>query len=554
MKADQPLPPHFPEGWSWQATLDVNADIVDAFSRFSGDTNSLHRDSAAARSYAYRQRVAHGMIPVSLLSLSAPLNIKDMTLKKISGRFNHPVFVGDTVKLELALISGSDAGQAQTFSYSVRTSSLREAATYGEFTIGPAVVPSEGKEAPGPSLLSSPQTENTLEFVAIAKGMSAEIPFIIAPILLSEWGTLLKKQGSFSALPPDSHSPSLELTATLLVSTLIGMRLPGKQATFLDFNFNFETPLAPLTAYALRGTIDFCSPGNQIIIENIGIYDKNTAHLMQGKATVKMNEPSIPAPAMKDLSTDLGLKGRTVLITGASRGIGATTARLFACHGARVIVNYFNSQAEAEAVVRDITSSGAQAIAVKADVRDPAQIKAMFEQGRRAFGEIDILVNNAVGDFIPVPFQALTWGRVQEDIDIIVKGAFHCCQEAIPSMIKNKQGRIINVVSIATETPPPNQSKYVLAKSALAGLTRALAVELAGHNILVNMVMPGMVETDLTRTIPQAVRDKMKNYIPLGRHTSTTDVAKAIVTLASSLTPFTTGQKTLITGGLPPYI
>ena len=135
-----------------------------------------------------------------------------------------------------------------------------------------------------------------------------------------------------------------------------------------------------------------------------------------------------------------------------------------------------------------------------------------------------------------------------------VKGAFNCCQEAIPSMIQQKQGRIINVVTIATETPPPNQSKYVIAKSALVGLTRSLASELAGHNILVNMVLPGMVETDLTKTIPPAVRDKIRNYIPLARHASTVDVAKAIVTLASSLTPYTTGQKILVTGGLPPFI
>ena len=544
----------FQDGWTWHSTLTISDRLVNAFSQLTGDTNALHMDSTAARAFPYRQRVAHGMLPVSLLLLSEPLASAHTVIQKISGRFNHPILIGDTVTLDLALMTRNPVGQTQTFSYTIKTSSIRETATYGEFTIASGEHTS-GTERPTASLITTPLTENTLTFKAVSKGQSETIPFVITPERLNEWTKILGENGHFAALPTDTGTTSPELAATLLSSTLVGMRLPGRLATFLDFSFNFQAPLAVRTAYSLTGTIDFISASSQIIVENVNICDKNTSHhLMQGKLTVKMNEPSRPSPTMKDLSTDMGLKGKTVLITGASRGIGATTARLFACHGANVIVNYYKSQAEADAVVQDITANGGKALAVKADVTQRDEVHALFEQARNAFGEVDILVNNAVGDFLPIPFNALTWERLQQDIDIIVKGAFNCCQEAIPAMIQKQQGRIINVVTIATETPPPNQSKYVIAKSALVGLTRSLATELAGHNILVNMVLPGMVETDLTKTIPPAIRDKIKSYLPLARHTSTVDVAKAIVTLASSLTPYTTGQKILVTGGLPPFI
>lgn len=545
----------FPDGWTWQAKLTIDEVLLDAFSRLTGDVNALHMDSTAARVFPYRQRVTHGMLPVSVLLLTGPLCSPGIILRKISGRFNHPVFIGDTITLDLALMNTETGTNTRTFSFTVLTSSVRGNATYGEITIGTGNAPASGKEQPTTSLVSVPLDENTLELTSLAKGTSQDIPFVLSANLLSEWTALLNTRGACSQPVTDHGAPSPDLGAVLLSSTLVGMRLPGRLATFLDFTFTFQSPLALLTAYALKGTIEFVSAANQIVIENVSIYDKNTSHnFMQGKITVKMNETSRPAPLMNDLSTDLGLKGKTVLITGASRGIGATTARLFACHGAHVIVNFLKSEAEAQTVVADIVSNGGKAVAIKADVRRPEEVNEMFVQARKHFGDVDILVNNAVGDFLAIPFQALTWERLQQDIDIIVRGAFNCCQEAIPAMIQKKAGRIINLGTIATETPPSSQSKYVIAKSALVGLTRSLAVELAGHNILVNLVMPGMVETDLTKTIAPAIREKIKNHIPLARHTSTVDVAKAILTLASSLTPYTTGQKILVTGGLAPFI
>ena len=170
------------------------------------------------------------------------------------------------------------------------------------------------------------------------------------------------------------------------------------------------------------------------------------------------------------------------------------------------------------------------------------------------YGTVHALVNNAVGDFYPIPFRELTWERLQQDLDVVVKGAFYCCQEVLPLMVANGGGKIVNVSSIAVDDPPPGQSKYVVVKSALMGLTRSLAVELAPHNIQVNMVAASMVETDLVKHIPKLFVAGLRNDAPMKRLANTIDVAKAIVMLTSSLAPFTSGQRLVVTGGRPPFV
>lgn len=262
-------------------------------------------------------------------------------------------------------------------------------------------------------------------------------------------------------------------------------------------------------------------------------------------------------PSVKELKEkhlDLQLKGKVVLITGASRGIGETTAKLFALHGAKVIINYFKGKQDAEKIAEEIKSLKFQALALPADVSDRAQVKKMVADAIKHFGSVDILINNAVRDNLPANFMHLTWDDLQKDIDINLKGAFNCCQEVIPEMIKNKAGKIINIITVAADNPPPDQVKYVVSKSALVGLSRSLAVELAPYNIQVNMVSPGMVETDLTQHVPKMFRDKLKHETPMQRNALPEDVAKAVVFLASSLASFTTGQKIMVTGGNAPFL
>jgi len=267
--------------------------------------------------------------------------------------------------------------------------------------------------------------------------------------------------------------------------------------------------------------------------------------------------PSRKMPTVEELrevGTDFGLRDKVVLITGASRGIGETTAKLFALHGAKVVVNYRHGAADAKRVVDEIIEGGGEAVAIAADVSDHEQVRSLIHQTRERYGTIDVLVNNAARDFRPMPFLRLSWDEIQRDVDVIVKGAFLCCQEVLPSMLEKGGGKIINVSTVATDNPPPDQTKYVVAKSALVGLTRSLSVEFASRNIHVNLVVPNFVETDMVAHVPEGFRRKIAQDIPMRRPAMPVDVARAVVFLASSYSSFTTGQKVMVTGGGPPYV
>ena len=278
---------------------------------------------------------------------------------------------------------------------------------------------------------------------------------------------------------------------------------------------------------------------------------------MNGHVHAIVNNPPAAIPDMielKRLSKDFGLQGKVALVTGSSRGIGETIAKLLALHGVNVAINYYKGMSDAKRIVQEIEQcGGARAIAIGADVRDEKQVHAMIETITEAFGTVDILINNAVRDFKPVTFEKVNWNDFAADIDVIVKGAFNCCKAVLPLMVAQKAGKIINMGTVATETPPANQAKYVVAKSALVGLTRALSIEYAARNIQVNMVVPHFVATDLVAHIPLPYRQKMEREIPMKRAASTVDVAKTVAFLVSAYAEYITGQKVMVTGGGAPY-
>jgi 3-oxoacyl-[acyl-carrier protein] reductase len=335
--------------------------------------------------------------------------------------------------------------------------------------------------------------------------------------------------------------------------------MPGASATFLEFAARFERPVKFDTRYRLKGTVAHRSRSTRIIKKEMLITPsgQDDEVMMRGKVSTLVAKPFQSMPSIDELKasgTDWGLTGKVVLVTGASRGIGETTAKLFALHGSKVIVNYNRGADDARRVVDEITNNGGDAIAVAADVSDADQVHALVQQARERYGAIDILVNNAARDFRPIPFSRLTWEDVQKDIDVIAKGAFLCCQQVVPLMLEKGGGKIINISTVATDNPPPDQMKYVIAKSALVGLTRSLSIELASRNIQVNLVVPNFVETDFVAHVQDGFRKKLAQDTPMQRHASPVDVARAVVFLASSHSSFTTGQKLMVTGGGAPYV
>ncbi|HEV2420158.1 MAG TPA: 3-oxoacyl-[acyl-carrier-protein] reductase [Candidatus Acidoferrales bacterium] len=242
------------------------------------------------------------------------------------------------------------------------------------------------------------------------------------------------------------------------------------------------------------------------------------------------------------------LAGKTALVTGASQGIGRTTAVALAGAGARVAVGARNEEKLAE-VAKQIESTGGEALTVKMDVADGEQIKAGFQQVVGKFGRLDILVNNAAitRDGLALRMKLDDWETV---LRTNLTAAHLCTQLALGTMMKHRWGRIINVTSVVAETGNAGQANYVAAKAGLIGLTRAIATEMASRNITVNAVAPGFISTPMTDPLPEKVKEEMKARIPLGRFGTGQDVAAAIVFLASEEAGYITGCVLDVNGGM----
>jgi 3-oxoacyl-[acyl-carrier protein] reductase len=242
------------------------------------------------------------------------------------------------------------------------------------------------------------------------------------------------------------------------------------------------------------------------------------------------------------------LKDKVAVVTGASQGIGRDTALALAEAGAKVAVAA-RSEEKLAALVADIAAVGGTAFAVKMDVADGEQVKAGFKQVLEKFGRLDILVNNAAitRDGLAMRMKADDWEAV---LRTNLTGAHLCIQQALPTMMKARAGRIINISSIVAQSGNAGQANYVAAKAGIIGLTKAIAIEIASRNITVNAVAPGFIETPMTEGLPDKVKEELKTRIPLGRMGSARDVASAIVFLASDEAAYITGHVLNVNGGM----
>lgn len=240
---------------------------------------------------------------------------------------------------------------------------------------------------------------------------------------------------------------------------------------------------------------------------------------------------------------------RVVLVTGASKGLGAAIAERLAAAGHRVGVNYYASRDRAEAVVARIRAAGGQAEAVGADVRDPDQIQEMFGQLARVFGPVEVIVNNATGPQPMLPLEQYTWDDFQDQLDFFVKAPVLLAQALLPAMKAAHWGRIINIGSEVVELGNANFSAYVAAKGALLGLTRAWATEFGPFGITVNNIAPGWIPVERHADVPASSRDDYARQLPLQRIGVPGDVTGAVAFLASDEASFITGQTIAVNGG-----
>ncbi|CAK8723472.1 Glucose 1-dehydrogenase [Candidatus Electronema halotolerans] len=244
------------------------------------------------------------------------------------------------------------------------------------------------------------------------------------------------------------------------------------------------------------------------------------------------------------------LEERVALVTGASRGIGRATAKMFAKEGAQVAVNYLQNEEAAQAVVREIQEAGGTAMAVQADVTQNDHVHRMITQVQEKFGAIDTLVLNAGLSFPVVPFLDYTWKDFETKLSGELKAAFLCCQEVVPSMVSQKRGCIISISSTLSRFPSQGFCAHSSAKSALDAFIKSLALELGPHGIRVNSIAPGLTMTDATDFLPDEQKQMMAEMTPLRRNAQPEDIAGAILLLASNYADFITANYLPVCGGM----
>jgi 3-oxoacyl-[acyl-carrier protein] reductase len=246
------------------------------------------------------------------------------------------------------------------------------------------------------------------------------------------------------------------------------------------------------------------------------------------------------------------LASKVAVITGASKGIGAAIAKLYAAEGASVVVNYSSSKAGAEQVVADIVGAGGKAIAVQANVAVKSDIEKLFKQASQAYGKVDILVNNA-GVYEFSPLEEVTEEHFHKQFNLNVLGLILTTQEAVKHFTE-AGGSIVNISSLVSGTfAPATGAVYSATKAAVDAVTRSLSKELGPRKIRVNAINPGMVETEGLHSVGFAegeFRTHIENQTPLGRIGQVQDIAPAAVFLASDDAAWITGEALYIAGGL----
>ena len=389
-----------------------------------------------------------------------------------------------------------------------------------------------------------------LDFEQIKVGDIAELKHVLTKDDVQNFAALT---GDFNPLHVDEEFAKRTLfqkpvvhgmLSASFISTIIGTLLPGGGALWMSQTIEFLRPAYIGDTLTVKATVKQKSPATRVLGLSITVFSQNSEELIKGESYVKVLE------LKKELSIMSLIKKKTVLILGGSGGIGAAIARKLATEGHAVIVHFHSSLASAIELVESIKKIGGSAISIKANLADEEEVSRLFAEIQKKMGPVHAMVYCASPNNTPRAFDNLDWASMQEQIEVNLQGAFNCTQAVLPGMKEVKSGDLIFIGTVYTDgVPPPQQARYIVAKSALSSLARCLAVEYGPSNIRVNVVAPGMTETGMIADLPDKVKLLTKMQTPLRRLAEPEDIADTVVFLLSNAARHITGQTIRVCGG-----
>ena len=330
------------------------------------------------------------------------------------------------------------------------------------------------------------------------------------------------------------------------ISTIIGTKLPGDGALWFSQSLDFLLPVRIGDHLMIIAEVIKMNDKEQIIELKTEIFNQNKQLVTKGIAKVKVIEQELVS---SDILENKDKKTKNALIIGGTGGIGSEVCIQLAKDGFNIVLHYNKNAERANELKKKIEEEGVKCITVNANINNEPELKEMLKMIARSFNTIDVLVNAAASNIPNIKFQDLEWSDYLNQLDLNIKSVFNIMKLVVELMINNGGGKIINIGSYSAEKPNNDWSHYITAKSALIGLTKSLAFELAPKGININMVTPSLVSTDLTADIPEKFKLLTASQTPLRRLAKAKDVAGAISFLASEKANFLAGVNIRINGG-----
>lgn len=389
------------------------------------------------------------------------------------------------------------------------------------------------------------------KFDSILLGDKAEITHKITQDDINKFVDLTGDDNKLHVDPDYAKNTSFKkpvahgMLSAAFISTIIGTKLPGDGALWFSQSFQFLLPVRVGDIITIKAEVLKKEKRTNTIELSTNIFNQNKEKITSGIAKVKIIE-QLREKANEKLATS---KEKVALVVGGTGGIGRASCIQLAKDGFKVAIHYHNNIEEAKDIKKQIIGFGGNAIVVQADITNISEVSNMVSTILRKFNNITVLANCSTSHLPNIKFQNLEWIDIQKQLDINILGSFNLLKIITPVMIESKYGKVINISTQAIEKINSDWSHYITAKSALNGFSKALALELAPMGVRINLVSPGMTDTDLIANIPEKIKLLNAVQTPLRRITHPEDVANAISFLASTKSDFLTGETIRVNGG-----